>query len=1054
MTMPDDSPRPGPGDAPRSDLDFETSEKATTIAAALALLQRMGWQVLSAEDALRMRRGRLSSVLLEPVLAERLAALNRVRARAGEVPFSEANIAAAIERLRGTGPLGLLRANEAMTDLLLLGTSLPQMVEGETRSHTLRYIDWQTPANNVFHVVPEFEVTRARRTDSYIPDLVLFVNGIPLGVIEGKALRVDVLQGVSQHLRNQAPDGITGLFATVQILAAVNIRDARYATVGTGAKFWAIWRDDADEDAAVRAALGAEPSAQDRLLHALFRPDRLLDMARRFTLFDAGEKKVARYQQVHAITRILARLRAVGADGKRPGGVLWHTQGSGKSLTMVMLARALAMEAGIPNPRVVLVTDRTDLDEQLSTTFRNAGLDPVQATSGRHLVESVLRGRGLVSSTLQKFHAALGVRDLRDESPDVFLLVDESHRSQSGEMHTRLKRVFPNACYLGFTGTPLLKREKSTIARFGGLIDRYDMRQAVADGQVVPLLYEGRLVEQEVNKRGLNVWFDRITDTLPPEARADLKRRFARMAEVGQTEDTVRAVAFDISQHFSSTFGGTPYKGQVVARSKRVAVAMKRVLDEIGLVTSEVVISPPDTREDHEEVEEEPSNEVQAFWRKMVGTGGRYGDERAYVEGVTTAFKKSETPEILICVSKLLTGFDAPRNAVLYIVRPMREHELLQAIARVNRLCDGKEHGLIVDYQGLLGSLDKALAAYDALAGYEEEDIADVLHSVREQVDALPQRHADLLDVFRGLPPRPDFEACRRHLADDDRRQDFYAKLAAFGRVLHTALSVAEFANDPANAEAIARYRADLKRFHDLRAAAKASYEAGADTSALEPRIRKLLDQHVTAHDVQVLTPAVNIFDKAALEASVEAAGGTPAAKADVIASALKRTLTETMDEDPALNRRFADMVEEAILDFRQGRLDDLEFLRKMEGLGEDYAKRRDDSLPEGLRAAPNAAAFFREAAAALVEAGVGEAVAREVAADFAVAAEEVVQAHRKVDWTEDADAQRAMQNDLDDYLFDHVRGERGIDLPTAAMDDLIARVLRVARARMAGSGE
>jgi len=1034
------------------DMAFETSEQTTTIADALRLLRGMGWQVIGPQEALRMRRGRLASVLLEPVLAERLVALNRVRTSSGDVPVSEANISTAIERLRSTGPLGLLRANEMMTDLLLLGTSLPQMVDGETRSHSLRYIDWKNPSNNVFHIVPEFEVTRSRRTDTYVPDLVLFINGIPFGVIEGKAQKVDVLQAISQHLRNQSPDGITTLFATVQVLAAINVRDARYATVGTAAKFWTIWRDDPDEDAGMRAAMGPEPSTQDRLLHALFRPDHILDMARRFTLFDAGEKKIARYQQVHAIKRILARLRSVGTDGKRPGGVLWHTQGSGKSLTMVMLARALAMEDGIPAARVVLVTDRTDLDDQLSTTFRNSGLEPVQATSGRHLVESVLRGRGLVSSTLQKFQAALNVRDLRDDSPDVFLLVDESHRSQSGALHTRLRKVFPNACYLGFTGTPLLKREKSTFARFGDLIDRYDMRQAVEDRQVVPLLYEGRMVEQEVNKTGLDVWFDRTTTSLSPEARVDLKRRFARMAEVTQTNGTLAAVAFDISQHFSSTFGNTPFKGQVVAPSKRAAVTLKRLLDEIGLVTSEVVISPPDEREGYQTVEEEPSDEVLLFWKRMVGQTGRYGDERAYVDGITTAFKKSETPEILICVSKLLTGFDAPRNAVLYIVRPMRDHELLQAIARVNRIYDGKEYGLIVDYQGLLGSLDKALAAYDALAGYDEEDIAGIVRSVKAEVDALPQRHADLLGVFRGVPPPGDLEACRRHLADDDRRRDFQAKLAAFGRTLHTALSVADFVNDPANAKAIARYKADLKRFHDLRAVAKASYEPGEDTSTLEPRIRKLLDQHVTAHEVRVLTPAVDILDKAAVAASVEAAGGSPAAKADVIAAAMKRTLTERMDEDPALYRRFADMIEQVILDFRQGRLDQLDYLRNVEGIQNDFVQKRDDALPEGLRAVPNAAAFFREAVDVLAQASVPEVQARDVAAEFAAAAEQVVTRHRKVDWTEDADAQRAMQNDLDDYLFDHVRGELGLNLPSAAMDDIIVRVLRVARARMAGS--
>lgn len=1029
---------------------FATSEHAVSIVPAIDLLRAMGWVVLSPEAALPMRRGRLSSVLLEPILAERLATNNRVRGRAGDVPFSEANIAAAIEKLRGTGPLGLLRANEAQTDLLVLGTALPQMVEGETRSHTLRYIDWDHPASNVYHVVPEFVVTRARSTDTYIPDLVLFVNGIPFAVIEGKASSEVLAQAISQHLRNQSPDGIPGLFATVQLLGAVNSIDGKYATVGTAAKFWAIWRDDAPQDEAIRTLTGREPTGQDRMLHALFEPQRMLDMARRFSVFDGGEKKIARYQQVHAIKRILARVHVVGADGRRSGGTIWHTQGSGKSLTMVMLARALGLDPQVPGARIVLVTDRTDLDDQLTATFMACGLETTQASSGRHLVESVLRGRGLVSSTIQKFRAALGVRDLKDESSDVFLLVDESHRSQSGAMHTGLRRVFPNACYIGFTGTPLLKREKSTFAKFGDLIDRYDMRQAVEDAQVVRLLYEGRMVEQEVNSAGVDAWFGRVTAGLPPEAQIDLKRRFSRIAEVGQTTGTLAAIAFDISNHFAGSFGGTVFKGQVVAPSKRAAIALKKAFDELGQVTSEVIISPPDDREGYEDAEGEPADEVLAFWKRMMA---KHGDERRYVENITTAFKKSEQPELLICVSKLLTGFDAPRNAVLYVVRSMKDHELLQAIARVNRLHDDKDHGLIVDYQGLLGALDKALTAYDALAGFDAADVAEVVQSVRDEVATLPQRHAELLELFRDVPPPRDEEAHRRILADDDRRKEFYARLAAFGRVLHTALASPEFANDPANGPAIARYRDDLRRFHKLRISVKQSYEAGADTSALEPRIRKLLDQHVTAHEVRVLTPGVDIFDRAALAASVEAAGGTSAAKADAITSAMKRTLTERMDEDPALYARFSELIEAAISEFRQGRLDDLSYLKRVEGLHDDFVRRRDDALPEALRSAPDAAAFYREAAAVLAEGGIPDGIARGAASAFGLAVEDVVGRHRKVDWTEDADTLRAMQNDLDDYLFDHMRDQIGVSLDAATMDDLIRRVLRIAQARMPGSG-
>ena len=297
---------------------------------------------------------------------------------------------------------------------------------------------------------------------------------------------------------------------------------------------------------------GREFTEQDRMLYALCRPGRLLDLAWRFTLFDLGIKKVARYQQFFAVRNILAKVKQRDSEGRRQGGVIWHTQGSGKSLTMVMLARALALDPEIINPRIVLVTDRTDLDEQLRATFAACGAEPENATSGRHLLKLVSQDRAsIIATVINKFDTALNVRDYRDLSSDVFLLIDESHRGQYGEMHTRMKRMFPNACYLGFTGTPLMKKEKSTAAKFGGLIDIYAIDQAVKDGAVVPLLYEGRHVEQDVNRNGIDVWFERVSRDLTPDQRADLKRKFTHYSEIGQTEPTIYCIAYDVSEHFA-----------------------------------------------------------------------------------------------------------------------------------------------------------------------------------------------------------------------------------------------------------------------------------------------------------------------------------------------------------------------------------------------------------------------------------------------------------------------------------------------------------------------
>jgi type I restriction enzyme R subunit len=1060
-----------------SQSNFRDGEKHLSQIPALHLLQTMApaWGMLSKADADRERRGKLSNVLLEDVLRRQLMRINAIEHRGRQYPFSEAGIQTAIERLRSREPLGLMRLNELTSDLLQLGTSVDQTIEGDTRGRSLKFIDWNNPANNTFHVCKEFDVERSGSAKTRRPDIVLFVNGIPLCVIECKGPNEDVDEAISQNIRNQGPDEIPQLFRSVQLLIATNRNKAYYGTVGTSRKFWALWREKElkDSDIAPRLATpltpqqakqtfgdgfqeeqapfelvtgaGREITEQDRLLYALCRPDRVLDLARRFTLFDLGVKKIARYQQFFAVKNILARVKQYDAEGRRRGGVIWHTQGSGKSLTMVMLARALALDPDIANPRVVLVTDRIDLDDQLKRTFAACGLEPENAGSGRHLLKLVAQERAaIIATVINKFDTALNVRDYRDLSPDVFLLIDEGHRGQYGEMHTRMKRMFPNACYLGFTGTPLMKKEKSTAAKFGGLIDIYAIDQAVKDGAVVPLLYEGRHVEQDVNRGRIDVWFERVSKNLTPDQRADLKRKFARYSEIGQTEPTIYCIAYDLSEHYAKNWKGTGFKAQLATRSKRAALMYKRALDEINMVSSEVVISAPDDREGYDEVDDESREEVVRFWKKMMG---RYGDEKTYNRSIVDAFKFREEPEILIVVDKLLTGFDAPKNTVLYLDKPLKAHGLLQAIARVNRVEDDKEYGYIIDYAGVLGELDPALKTYSALADFEAEDIQGVITDNLQKIEELPQRHHQLWDLFKEIRNKLDEEAFERHLADEERREDFYERLAQFARTLAIGLSTSDWVNDPANATAMRTYKDDLRRFQKLRTAVRKRYQEDIDFKLYEERVRRLLDQHIQANEIITLTAPVNIFDDEAFERAV-GEQTTPASKADLIASLTKRTITERMEEDPVYFEKLSALIQKAIDDHRSQRISQLEFLNIVRGARDQVVRPRHEDVPERLRKSDTAVAFFHALEKHLGDASPGKDV-RGAAAEGAEAMLDIIEHRRVVNWTQREDIQNEMRNDLDDYLFDVMRDQKGMPLTPAIMDDIIDRTLSIARARL-----
>ena len=1056
-------------------------EKLISQLPAVALLQNLGYEHLPPGEASQARGDRLGGVVLDKVLTDQLRQLNTVRFRGREYPFSEGNILAAVQALKDIVEDGLLPTNEKVYDLLCMGKSLPQSIEGDTRSFQLHYIDWERPDNNVFHVTEEFVVERSGSHETRRPDIVLFVNGIPLVVIECKRpdMKDPIGQAISQHIRNQQQDEIPRLFYYAQLLLAVSKNEAKYATVGTAPKFWSAWREDPGESDAAdledrvnirlserqldrilasggswarqRESYGSlerQVTPQDRALYSLCRKDRLLELIFRFTLFDGGEKKIARHQQYFCVNKILHRVRRPGPDGTRLGGVVWHTQGSGKSLTMVMLAEALALERGLGDFKIILVTDRVDLDDQIYRTFHHCGVQPVQAKTGRHLAQLLGDNKArIITTVIDKFELAVGKAGMRNEHPEIFVLVDESHRGQFGELHAKMKQALPNACFIGFTGTPVMKRDRSTIERFGGLIDAYTLQQAVRDKAVVPLLYEGRHVDQTVDSETLDAWFERVTDRLSEEQKRDLKRKFASSDQLNRAEQKVMRIAWDVSQHFGDNWSHTSCKAQLVAQDKATALLYKRFLDEFGTVSSEVLISGPDEREGETDVHEESSDAVKAFWKKMMA---KYGSEKEYNRQLISAFKQAEEPEIIIVVDKLLTGFDAPRNTVLYLTRRLRSHALLQAIARVNRLHDGKDFGYIIDYRGVLQNLDEAFDLYGRLAEYELEgihDLAQAVTDVESESGKLRQRHSDLWDLFKTIRNRRDEEEYEQLLADEGLRDRFYERLSVFSRTLAVALSSVRFLEETPE-KRIASYKADLRFFMRLRNSVRRRYAEVVDFKEYEPRIQKLVDQHVGTGEVERITDLVDIFNTDAFAKEVGRLAGS-ASKADTIAFRTKRTIHDRIQEDPAFYRRFSELLEEAIRAFREDRLSDAEYLGKVKKIAERVRNRTGDDIPEALAHRDVGKAFFGVLQEAFAAHTGKAADAREISTTASLAIDDIVQAHRIVNWTRNTDVQNRMKGAMEDYLFELMEREQ-LELSFEEIDGILESVLDIALVRYA----
>lgn len=1013
---------------------------------ALALFEAMGYTYISPADCDKQRGSRYH-VLLRDILRGQLRRLNRYAYAGAENEFSAANIERAMEDLDEPLTDGLVRTSEKIYDALLLGKSYPETVgDGKMLSFNLRYIDWDNPQNNVFHVTEEFAVDSRDRQHNARPDIVLFINGIPFAVIECKAPHIPVEEAVGQMIRNQQAAYIPHLFKFAQLVVATNKNAVKYATVGTPKKFWSVWKEQDDDWLQTRLkALVPDrmPTEQDRNTVSLFSRERVFELIRYFILFDANVKKVCRYQQFFAVREIMKTIAESDEHGNRRSGVIWHTQGSGKSLTMVMLAKTILMELKDCHPRVVIVTDRKELDAQIAATFAHTRLTPARATSGRHLVELVNSARAdVITSIINKFNT-VERQEVKNPSRDIFVLVDESHRSNYGLMATRMRSVFPNACYIGFTGTPLMKSEKNTMARFGRLIHKYTIRDGVEDGAIVPLIYEGRFVEQKVDEENIDLWFKQTTRRLTEAQREDLRRKWSSIRRLTSTDARIKRIALDISEHFIEGYKDTGFKAMLATNYKRDAIRYLQCFEQFGDLNCAVVISPPDMREGVDDADEGADDLVVSFWSKMMR---QYGDADRYEEAIKNRFCNGEIDILIVC-SKLLTGFDAPLCQVLYIDKELKEHGLLQAIARTNRLHEGKDYGLIVDYRGLIEKLDTAMDMYSGagLENFDGGDLKGVVVDVMSAIGNLRSAYTQLVELFAPVGSISDAEAVEVFLADDKVRQDFYTLLCAFGRALHLVLN-AEQAYNALGKEERQKYQDTFIFFSKVRRSVKLQYCDAIDNAEYEPLMQNLLDTHLSVAGLKKITSPIDILNKDDFEKELEELGSLRS-KADAIASRMTKSISEKRDENPAYYDSFSKRIRDALALYREKVISEAEYLAKMRTIMEDYhAGKSTVSYPARIKTNVHAQAFYG-VLAALFDEVEDEQITPDFVAEVSEEITKIVASHSQVDWTNNKTIHDRISQDIDDLFYKYEK-EHGLKLSFDLIDKIIDNVKTVALRR------
>ena len=881
-----------------------------------------------------------------------------------------------------SGSTSLYDANRTVYGLLRYGVKVQP---GPGQPHlTVHLVDWDTPSNNAFAVAEEVTVVGP---NTKRPDVVLYVNGIAVGVLELKRSTVSVGDGIRQTLDNQKPEFIRPFFSTVQLVLAGNTTEGlRYAVIETPEKYWLHWKEPGGEGDDL-------PDPLLKGLYQLCRPERLLEILHDFMVFDAGIKKTCRHNQYFGVRA------AQDFVQRREGGILWHTQGSGKSLIMVWLAKWI--RENVQDGRVVIITDRTELDEQIEKVFLGVDEAIYRTSSGADLI-SVLENNTewLVCSLMQKFGASeegdvdAFIQDVQrhrqagfQAKGEVFVFIDEAHRTQSGKLHRAMKELLPNATLIGFTGTPLLKKDKrKSIEVFGRYIHTYKYDEAVRDRVVLDLRYEARDIDQNLTSQDrVDEWFDAKTQGLTDYAKAKLKERWGTLRQVLSSQDRLAKIVNDIlldmerRNRLKSGHGNALLVcGSIYQACRTYEMFQQAGFKECAIITS---YKPSANSIKGEETGEGQTEKLLQYeiYRKMLAR--HFGEDEDAAVTKVEQFEKDvkkrfiEQPgqmKLLIVVDKLLTGFDAPPATYLYIDKPMRDHGLFQAICRVNRLdTPDKEYGYIVDYRDLFKSLERSIKDYtgEAFDGFDADDVAGLLkdrlqqgrerlEELREEIKALvepvapPQGTDECIHYFCG-PDTTDPEGLKE---TEPRRAKLYDVVGSLVRAYANLANEMEAAGyTPGEA---AKVKDEVRHFDDVRREVMLASSDYIDLKRYEPGMRHLLDSYIRAEDSKV----VSAFDDMTLvdlivrdgEKAVDALPpglkGSRDAVAETIENNVRTVIIDEHDANPAYYAKMSELLDTLILQRRQQAIEYAAYLAKIVELAKQVKQGPGgDSYPASL---------------------------------------------------------------------------------------------------------
>ena len=1033
---------------------------------ALKVIEKLGYTIVPRSEA-EAKRGSRRAVLFEDELQTFLS--KRTYPYDNETRyFSGGSIAAAVRALNVQATAGLYAANKEIYDMLCAGKSLEETLpDGTRQSFDISFIDFEHPENNIFQVTDEFEVERPNGKFAR-PDIVVLVNGIPLVIIECKKSGVDVMEGVTQNIRNWGNDYILHLFQYSQMIMAVNPDKVLYGTCGTPAKYFVSWHEDDKEwlnEWCKKCSPDGSVKEQDRALISLLHPSRLLDIIRNFIIYDNNVKKICRYKQYFAVKKCMSRILLQDGQNTR-NGVVWHTQGSGKTITMIMLTKMILRESLksnsiIKKPRFVMVTDRVNLDKQIRDNFIHTQMSPHRAKTGTGLIELLQdEGNTVITSLVNKFEAAIK-QEYCNDSENLFLFIDEGHRTQYGKLNIYMNKVLPHAVKIAFTGTPLIKKpkkndkrniesEKNTYVKFGPLIDKYTLQDAIDDKVTVPIVYEGRVVPQHVTSEQINNHLKHITVGLSDDARKDLETKYSRFVALAQTEPRLNMIAFDLHEHFLNYVKPKGFKAMLTCSSRAAAVELYYKLRGLGGITPAVVITPNTAKEgDDEQNTPQTLKTIADFFRKEVDPLYKNNYE-AYEESVTGEFTDPEGDiDLLIVKDKLLTGFDAPVAAVLYVDKKLQDHTLLQAIARVNRVFDNKDFGLIVDYIGIFKKLNSALDLYsDDQSGmntFDKADIQNAISAVLEEKNKLETAHSNLWKIFEGISKNEtNANVWQEKLREYNTRKDFYEKLSAFAKLVDFMFSSYELFEAVGDKKA-EEYRKDYLFFKKLKDSVSLRFNDSVDFSKYEDGIRQLLNTYVNAEDAKIVIEPLDILNKDKMEEQLARLGSNEA-KAEAIQTRQVEVLESYRYEDPIRYMTFMERINKTIQDYMAER-DSEKYLSSMERMAEDYRTGRSSvKYPEIIMDDGDAKSFYGAVCSGIKKA-TGESNNGDIESlgKLALDIKTVVSSNAKRDWRDNVIVHRNMKKELDDLLFDYLE-DNELDWSLDTIDIIIDEILMVAK--------